>query len=396
MSVRANTFVIVNHSAARARAAWADVRRALGASGVAFDAHEAREFGDARQSARAALNAGYRTIAVVGGDGTLSEVVNGFFADEADPDLNDEGDANRDEGDAVYDDEGNANRGNEGDADRASLLSANSTGAALVSAGTALAILPGGTGNDFARALEGRRATLEHWIARLVAHARGERDSSETTRAVDVLRGTVDASRIACDASRIASDASRISSDASRVAAGAGAAHTFFCLNAVTLGVGAEVAARVAAQGRLARKFTGETRFALAAVATLARWRERRVRVTVDEGEPRELRTNLIAVVNSRYAGGGMMFSPAARVDDGLLDVVTASRLTRTVLAREMTRIHTGGHVANPRVSIMRGARVRIEPVNEGDALPVEADGDVRGHTPLELRVVPGALRVVI
>jgi diacylglycerol kinase family enzyme len=358
MGSPARTFVIVNHSAARARAAWEVVRRALKDSGVAFDAHEARAFGDARARTRDALREGYRTVAVVGGDGTLSEVVNGFFEDA-----------------------GDAARGvDKSGADRRSPPSA-------INPEAALALLPAGTGNDFARAVEGHRASLENRIARLVAHSRAacfadSRDSgltTETTRAVDVLHGT----------------AMTMGDTVSSVTANNGA-RSFLCLNAVTLGVGAEVAARVAAQGSLARTLPGEARFALAAAAGIARWRERRVRVRVDDGEARELRTNLIAVVNSRFAGGGMMFSPEARVDDGLLDVVTASRLSRALLVREMARIHAGGHVANPGVRIERGARVRIEPVGEGDALPVEADGDVRGRTPLDLFVMPRALRVVI
>jgi diacylglycerol kinase (ATP) len=115
----------------------------------------------------------------------------------------------------------------------------------------------------------------------------------------------------------------------------------------------------------------------------------------VDDGEAFECATNLVAIANSPYAGGGMMFSPEARTDDGLLDVVTACRLTRRSLIREMTRIHSGGHVENPRVRIIRGRHVRIEHLTPADALAVEADGDVRGHTPLEFRVLPGALRVV-
>jgi diacylglycerol kinase family enzyme len=356
------TFVIVNHSAARARAAWVEVRRALRSAGVSFDAHEARAFGDARLSARDALAAGHRTIAVVGGDGTLSEVVNGFFASEDEADRSEI----------------------EIDGDASQLEAINLANARAINSEAVLALLPAGTGNDFARSLEGQRASLPHWIARLIAHCHADADArpervgdagvaeeigraEETTRRVDVLRGSVD-----------------------------GGARSFFCLNAVTLGIGAQVASRVAAQGRLARKLPGEARFALAALPALARWRERRVRVCVDGGEARELKTNLIAVVNSRFAGGGMMFSPAARVDDGLLDVVTASRLSRTTLAREMTRIHAGGHVANPRVSIVRAARVTIEHVTKADALTVEADGDVRGMTPLELNIIPRALRVVI
>ena len=326
--------MVVNYGAARARAAWAAVRRELAGAGVPFEAHEAREFGDARASARAALEGGYRTVAVVGGDGTLSEVVSGFFADAPPADAR-----------------GAAEEG----APRA------------VSPEASLALLPAGTGNDFARAVEGRRSSLAHWLARLVAHCRAETHSS--TRAVDVLRG-----------------------EASHAAGRQG----FLCLNAVTLGIGAEVAARVAAQGRLARKLSGELRFALAAAGALAGWRERRVRIRVDERDEWECATNLVAVVNSRFAGGGMMFSPEARVDDGLLDVVTACRVPRRMVVREMTRIHRGGHLANPRVRILRGARVTIEPATPADALPVEADGDVRGTTPLTLRVWPRALRVVI
>jgi diacylglycerol kinase (ATP) len=337
MTVQAETFVIVNYNAARARAAWAQVGRALAGSGVRFDAHEAKQAGDAQSSARAALRAGYRTIAVVGGDGTLGEVVSGFFEPA---------------GEGV-----------------SSSWPASAKTPAHVNAEAALAVLPAGTGNDFARGQDGERASLERWLTRLIRHGRRDARASmttPTTRAVDVLRGTI----------------------------GDGA-RSFFCLNAATLGIGAEVAGRVAAQGNLARRFPGEARFALAAVQALARWRARSVSVRVDDREAFECATNLVAVANSPYAGGGMMFSPEARTDDGLLDVVTACRLTRRSLVREMTRIHSGGHVRNPRVQIVRGTRVRIEHLTPADAIAVEADGDVRGHTPLEFRVLAGALKVV-
>jgi diacylglycerol kinase (ATP) len=342
MSEEAETFVIVNYNAARARAAWTGIERVLKARGVRFRAHEAREAGDAQSAAREALGAGYRTIAVVGGDGTLGEVVSGFFA-----------------------------RGQDGVAHTKETTAATTaaTAPARINAEAALAVLPAGTGNDFARGLEGGRSSLERWLERLIRHSRRDVEpTGTTTRAVDVLHGTIG------------------DGDARR---------SFFCLNAATLGIGAEVAGRVAAQGRAARRLPGEARFALAAFQSLARWRARRVSIRLDDAKAFECETNLVAVVNSPFAGGGMMFSPAARVDDGLLDVVIASQLTRAALVREMARVHSGGHVKNPKVSITRGARVRIEHLTDGDALAVEADGDVRGHTPLEFRVIPGALRVV-
>jgi diacylglycerol kinase (ATP) len=340
MSEQAETFVVVNYNAARARAAWTQIELALKASGVRFRAHEARQAGDAQSAAREALGAGYRTIAVVGGDGTLGEVVTGFFA-----------------------------RQTQSFSDTKAATTAT-TIPARINPHAALAILPAGTGNDFARGLEGGRASLERWLERLIRHSRREIETTQTTtRAVDVLHGTIGAD------------------DARR---------TFFCLNAATLGIGAEVAGRVAAQGHAARRLPGEARFALAAIKSLASWRARRMRVQLDDAEAFECATNLVAVANSPFAGGGMMFSPEARVDDGLLDVVTACQLTRASLIREMARIHSGGHVKNPHVHITRGERVRIEHLTEGDALAVEADGDVRGHTPLEFRVLAGALKVVV
>ena len=105
---------------------------------------------------------------------------------------------------------------------------------------------------------------------------------------------------------------------------------------------------------------------------------------------------NLIGVANGLYAGGGMMLSPDAQVDDGKLDVVTASGLSRAHVVTELSRVHRGGHVNNPKVKIARGEIVRIETFMLQDAMPIEADGNVRGVTPVQFQVIPGALRILV
>ena len=329
MSEKARLFVVVNQAAARARRAWPLVREALGRAGVAFEAHEALRPGETERRTREALAEGFGTVAVVGGDGTLSAAASGYFRPFAD--------AGRDELPRPVNPE------------------------------AALAVLPAGTGDDFARGLTGgRREPLDAWAARLVTHCREDGRALNSTRGVDVL---------ACE-----------------VAGGAG---RFVCLNALTLGVGAEVAALVAAQGGGLRRLPGEARFAWAAVRALAAWRDRRVRVEVDGEAWAECRTNLIAVVNGPFAGGGMNFSPAADISDGLLDALTVCSISRAELVRELLRVHRGGHLANPKVRLARGTRARIETLGGDPPLGVEADGDVRGRTPAEFRLVPSALRVV-
>lgn len=349
MSQPTRLFVIVNNNAARAREAWLRVRASLTHGGVAFDAHESKRPGETEEKTRAALAEGYGTIAIVGGDGTLSAAASGYFEPCA---VLDAGDKLR-----------------------------------PVNPAAALALLPAGTGDDFARGLSGgKREPLEAWLARLVEHCRkdvegvgGLADKSvadsrrpeaalnqTTRRSVDVLWGSAD-----------------------------GGAHGFVCLNAATLGIGAEVAGRVAAQGAAARRLPGEARFALASVRPIAAWRNRRVRVRVDALAWTECRTNLLAIANGTYAGGGMNLSPEASLTDGLLDVLTVCGISRLGLVRELARVHSGGHIANPKVKLTRGSHVRVETIDEADSLLIEADGDVRGRTPVELRVLPRVLRVV-
>ena len=319
------TFIIVNNVAAKARAIWPPVRERLRAEGIAFDLAETSHAGDATPRTREALRAGYSTIVVVGGDGTLSEVAAGFF----EPVTN----------------------------------SLNSIPLAINPA-AALALLPAGTGDDFARGLLKRRVRFEPWLDILIAHCRD--DGQHSTRSVDVMAAV-------CDAGST----------------------PFICMNASTMGIGGETGARVAAQGKFMRNFSGEARFVVAAIAALAAWRERRVRVNVDGREMIDGPMNLVAVANGLYAGGGMMLSPQARIDDGKLDVVVASGLNRVEIIRELPRIHSGGHVRNKKVQIVQGSRVLIETFAPDDALLIEADGNVRGKTPVEFRVMPKALRIV-
>jgi len=235
---------------------------------------------------------------------------------------------------------------------------------AAINASATLSILPAGTGDDFARGLYGRRSPLEESMETFLSYARGE--SSSVARQIDVLYGR-------CNSYE----------------------KPFICLNASTMGIGGETAGRVAAQGKFIRNFSGEFRFVFAAVGALAAWRERRVIVTVDGRTVADGPMNLVAVANALYAGGGMMLSPAASIDDGKLDVITASGLSRANVVTELSRVHTGGHVNNPKVTITQGSIVRIETLLLQDAMPLEADGNVRGVTPVQFQVLPGALRFV-
>lgn len=73
--------MVVNPASDHGRTArrWPDIARAASARGLDLDVRPTRAAGHATELTRAALREGARLIVAVGGDGTVSEVVNGFF-----------------------------------------------------------------------------------------------------------------------------------------------------------------------------------------------------------------------------------------------------------------------------------------------------------------------------
>lgn len=121
--------------------------------------------------------------------------------------------------------------------------------------------------------------------------------------------------------------------------------------------------------------------------------RNRNVELVIQlDGTTITQRSLLVSVSNCRFSGGGMQLAPEALPDDGLLDVCVVGDASVADVVRLLPRVFSGGHVGHPKVAIHRAARIRIDGPPEVDA---QADGELIGGLPLEIAVIPGALRVL-
>ncbi|MGB1587045.1 MAG: diacylglycerol/lipid kinase family protein [Thermoplasmatota archaeon] len=139
-------------------------------------------------------------------------------------------------------------------------------------------------------------------------------------------------------------------------------------------------------------KWAGPQAYNLGVVDQIVRLGPTPTRLTMD-GETLEGDFPLILACTTTYTGGAMKMAPDADPQDGLVDVMWVDPIGRLELLKLLGGIRKATHVGHPKVHFRQAAKVRIETDVEG---PLLGDGEVYGSTPVDLDVVPGALRVLL
>jgi YegS/Rv2252/BmrU family lipid kinase len=137
--------------------------------------------------------------------------------------------------------------------------------------------------------------------------------------------------------------------------------------------------------------WTGRTRRFVGFWLALARTKVTQVKIHADRRTYEGPAFNVV-VANAQFASGGMRLSPRSFPGDGVLDALVF-RGPRSDAYTMLPRIYRhGDHVPDPHIHEMH-ARIRVA-VEAERPLPVVADGESLGTTPVTFQILPGKVRL--
>lgn len=241
-------------------------------------------------------------------------------------------------------------------------------------------VVPCGSGNDFARALNLRR------VSDSVRAWRSFCDGGNNVRSIDLGVITPLGSE---------DSAPRLSSRTDSVEALKKQGRYFCCVGGV--GLDAEIARRANQLPRWMRRRGG---YLLSLLPALLGFRPFPLKVTSSPPDPSGVldlayaeRAIVVAFANAPAYGDGIRIAPQARLDDGRLDICIVGQMGKVRLLRLFPSVYSGSHLSIPEVKYFQTERLRLETESPMD---VYADGEYVCRTPVEVSVEQAALRVIV
>jgi YegS/Rv2252/BmrU family lipid kinase len=136
----------------------------------------------------------------------------------------------------------------------------------------------------------------------------------------------------------------------------------------------------------------GVLAYAVRAMLLATRFLGARTRITLD-GRVIRSRILMIVIGNSQLYGGFVKLTARANMNDGLLDVCVIKGKSLRGAPWRIFSVVTRRYNRDPEVEYHRSRSIKIE---ANPPLPVQIDGDPIGHTPMVFEAVPNALCALI
>ena len=130
----------------------------------------------------------------------------------------------------------------------------------------------------------------------------------------------------------------------------------------------------------------GKSKYTIATIRTLARFKPIEYRIEVDS-QVLDRPAMLLTIANGQTYGGGMRICPGASNSDGIFDILVVRPVSRFVLLTIFPKVFKGNHIPHKKIDTYRGKVVKISANTTS-----YADGEFVSQLPITVSNVPKAL----
>ncbi len=157
-------------------------------------------------------------------------------------------------------------------------------------------------------------------------------------------------------------------------------------------GVGLDAEAARFASG-VYRKIRGRSRYLLSAIRALGNFHAVNVRISFQASAEQTMEAKILVagVLNTPSYGAGLRLAPGASLEDGKLDLVVLEDLSLFEILKVLPSLAVSGELHTHRIRryLIRQARIETD-----RPCIFHGDGEIIGETPVEIRIVPRAMKV--
>lgn len=162
-----------------------------------------------------------------------------------------------------------------------------------------------------------------------------------------------------------------------------------YFINIADVGAGGVVVREAARSPRFLGKRPNYLWGMLAAVIT---YHPKTITLIMNGASPMSLRMRNVVVANGKYFGKGFKAAPEARMDDGMLDIVSLGDYTTLKSVWYLPKLRAGKHLLLDKVKHYRTAKVEI---HSDEEVFLELDGELVGILPASFEIIPRVLEVI-
>lgn len=157
-------------------------------------------------------------------------------------------------------------------------------------------------------------------------------------------------------------------------------------------GLGFDVAVLDHAE-RAKKHFRGLIPYLWGVIKTIFTYKSIPLKITADGQTILEEECLVLSVANGKYIGGGILISPEADPSDGLLDVIVIRNCSKSrMVFRYLPGLMRGKILTFRHTYHCRAREVTVEPLQKGESLRVNVDGEILDMERCRYKIMPREL----